>query len=167
MEKEYLSIKDFAACAGITKQAVYKQLNNRLKNYCELVDGQKKLKIIALKEVYGIEVDDLLFNKFGKKTTSSTTDSISKIAFDALLKQVETLREELGRKDEQIRMLQKTVSESHTALMKSQENLEREQQLHLISQQKILRLETAANEETATTEEPAVKESFWRRLFGK
>lgn len=154
MSEQFLTIADFAEYAGVTKQAVYKQLNNRLKNYCELVDGQKKLKIIALKEVYGIEVDDLLFNKFGKKTTSSTTDSISKIAFDALLKQVETLQKELDRKNEQISKLE-------DSLMKSQENLEREQQLHLISQQKILRLETAA------TEEPVERESFWRRLFGK
>ena len=49
MEKEYLSIKDFAQAVGISQQAVYKQLNNKLQPYLKVVDNKKMLEKSALK----------------------------------------------------------------------------------------------------------------------
>ena len=48
MEKEYLSIKEFAAAVGVSQQAVYKQLNNKLKPYLKVVDNKKMLEKSAL-----------------------------------------------------------------------------------------------------------------------
>lgn len=48
MEKEYLSIKEFAVAVGISQQAVYKQLNNKLKPYLKVVDNKKMLEKSAL-----------------------------------------------------------------------------------------------------------------------
>ena len=36
-----LGVKEFAERAGVSQQAVYKQLNTRLKPYVELVEGRK------------------------------------------------------------------------------------------------------------------------------
>ena len=58
MEKnDLLTIKEFAELAGVTRQTVYKQLNNRLNPYCQLVDNKKMLELRALEEVYGVSVD--------------------------------------------------------------------------------------------------------------
>ena len=52
MEKnDLLTIKEFAELAGVTRQTVYKQLNNRLNPYCQLVDNKKMLELRALEEV--------------------------------------------------------------------------------------------------------------------
>lgn len=41
MNQEYLSIKEFAAAVGVSQQAIYKQLNNKLKPYLKMVDNKK------------------------------------------------------------------------------------------------------------------------------
>lgn len=56
-EDGLLTIKEFAELAGVSRQTVYKQLNNRLNPYCQLVDNQKMLEGRALAEVFGISVD--------------------------------------------------------------------------------------------------------------
>lgn len=48
MEKEYITIKDFATAAGVSQQAIYKQLNNKLKPYLKVVDSKKMLEKSAL-----------------------------------------------------------------------------------------------------------------------
>ena len=50
MGKEYLTIAEYAEIKGISKQAVYKQLNNKLKDYVEIVENKKRLKISVLEE---------------------------------------------------------------------------------------------------------------------
>lgn len=73
MENEYISVKEFAEKAGISVQAVYKRLNNRLKQYVKVVDNQKMLDIRALQDIYGIKVKQPIQPKL---TTSSTQNSI-------------------------------------------------------------------------------------------
>lgn len=50
MKTEYLSIKDFAERVGVSQQAIYKQLNNKLKKYIKVVENKKFLHISALDE---------------------------------------------------------------------------------------------------------------------
>ncbi len=49
MAEKYLSIKDFAAAAGVSQQAVYKRLDKSLKPFVKVVDGKKKLSEDGLK----------------------------------------------------------------------------------------------------------------------
>lgn len=53
--KELLTIKEFAKIAGITVQSVYQRLDTSLKDYLEIVKGQKYLKVQALKDIYNID----------------------------------------------------------------------------------------------------------------
>lgn len=49
MEKDnYISVSQYAARKGISKQAVYKQLNNKLKPFLILVDGKRYIDCKAL-----------------------------------------------------------------------------------------------------------------------
>lgn len=68
-EVEYLSIADFAERAGVSKQAIYKQIgnaNSKIAPYIQRNGKQILIKISALKDLYGVEKVD---------STQSTQDS--------------------------------------------------------------------------------------------
>jgi uncharacterized protein YcgL (UPF0745 family) len=50
MDREYLSVSEFAALEGISKQRVYQRLNNNLKEFVKVVEGKKVISIKALSE---------------------------------------------------------------------------------------------------------------------
>lgn len=50
MNKEYISIKEFAARANISKQRVYQLLEKKLKPYCKTIENKKYIDISALEE---------------------------------------------------------------------------------------------------------------------
>lgn len=99
MENEYISVKEFAEKAGISVQAVYKGLNNRLNQYVKTVDNQKMLDIRALQDIYGIEVEQPIQPKL---TTKSAQNSTSDTLVDTLLMQIQT-QCTIGRKSSTLR----------------------------------------------------------------
>ena len=158
---DYLTIKEFAEKVGVSQQAIYKQVERKLKNYVKLVDNQKMIDIKALQEVYDIGVEQPIqpnIEPVEQPIQSSSQQIIDRLLFDML-------QEELRKKNEQIENLQQIIKENelkyHESLMQSQQNLEREQQLHLLSKQRILELESKQEEEMIQEE---VK-GFWARLF--
>ena len=50
LNKNYITVSQYAEIKGISKQAVYKRLNNQLKDSLIMVDKQKCIKIEALSE---------------------------------------------------------------------------------------------------------------------
>lgn len=55
-----LTVQQFAALVGKSPQSIYKRLNkvvNPIQPYVVMVDGQKMLKIQAISDLYGIEVE--------------------------------------------------------------------------------------------------------------
>ena len=66
MKTEYLSIAEFAEQAGVSKQAIYKQVNNpnsQIAPYVLREGGKTLIQSTALKELYGVDT---------QKTTSAT-----------------------------------------------------------------------------------------------
>ena len=64
IEIEYLSIAEFAEKAGVSKQAIYKQVNNENSQIAPFVlrEGRKIfIKISALSELYNIDIGNLTF----------------------------------------------------------------------------------------------------------
>lgn len=59
MEKkqDLLTIKAFAEASGRSQQTIYKQIGTRLAPYVHEIDGQKYIEHQALKEVFGIDVE--------------------------------------------------------------------------------------------------------------
>ena len=94
-----ITISQYAAAKGISKQAVYKQLNAKLKEYLVEVDGKKYLKISVLSAA---EADRL--NEVEQPFNQPSTNSIQPIleaqlaekdkTIESLLKQIEKLQEQ-------------------------------------------------------------------------
>ena len=133
--KEYLTIKEFAEAAGVSKQAVYQRLTGALKPYVSIRDGIKYVNIKALELYKG---DDAV-----KKLKKNNQEESNIIQVDSM---VELLKREVGQKNKQI-------DELHKLLEQSQVNLSQAQyRLQLIEDQR--------NEEPEEK-----KESWWKRWF--
>ena len=134
-QKEYLTIKEFADIAGVSKQAVYQRLTGTLKPYVSVKDGVKYLNIRALELYKG---DDAV-----KKLKKNNQEESNSVQVDLM---VELLKRELDEKNKQI-------DELHKLLEQSQVNLSQAQyRLQLIEDQR--------NEEPEEK-----KESWWKRWF--
>lgn len=94
---EFLTVKEFANSAARTTQAIYQQIDNKLKPYCQCIDGKKMIEKRALKEVFNIDPDQELDKKKDSKN----------ITIDSNLYKI--LKEELEAKNKQILSLQEQV----------------------------------------------------------
>lgn len=86
IEVEYLSIAEFALHAGVSKQAVYKQVSNANSQIAPylLRDGRKTLiKASALTDLYGVDSAEVNLSAQNqpKNSTNSTTDDGAKVDF--------------------------------------------------------------------------------------
>lgn len=100
--KELLTIKEFAEITGRSSQAIYKQLNTRLKPFVQLVDNKKMIERRALSEVFNMDPENAV-------------DQISQSDLNIQTNLEETLYEilkvELMAKNEQIAALQAELAE--------------------------------------------------------
>ena len=159
MEQELLSVKDFAARAGVSVQAIYKRLNkvdNELNKYVFVIGGQKMLDATALSLF--ADTSDAPADSTGCSTGCSTGLTVE-------YRYIETLEAELERKNEQIEKLQQLLSQ--------------EQQLRLVADKRILLLEEQISsvsapeveQNTEQTEEVLEEEikprHWWQKLFGR
>ena len=109
MNKELLSIKEFSELAGISKQAVYSQLDSRLKPFLVQVDGKKMLKKEALEKFYSTKFQPS-FNQVSSQVEqpNSTTDA-EQGQTNLSIELIEMLKEEIKKKDQQIEKLQQRL----------------------------------------------------------
>lgn len=158
MGSEYITIAEFAKKAGVSRQSVYRQLTGRLSKYVNLVDNQKMIDPSALKDIYGIEVDNESQPKVDKLVNDSQPEN---------LKIIELLQQELLNKDQQIAQLQQIIADNekkhHEALMQAQKNLDQAQKLHAVALQRPMELEA----KDTTDPDPEPRKSFWKRFFRK
>ena len=160
--KEYITVAEFADKAGISRQAVYKKLNNQLSKYVKVVDNRKMLNIQALKDIYEMGVDKKV------ELVEQPIQPNSQPIVNLLKENMELLKEQLAEKDKQIDYLNQRLAEN-------QKLLDQEQQLHLRSQQRVLELEnTLSRENTVDTSEgnsspqtdtKADQRPWWKNLF--
>lgn len=145
MQKEYLTVSQFAKKVGVSPQYVYKQLNEgKLSEYVEMVDGKKRIRSEAL-------------DTFQKKAKKEQTTEQQLIAI---------LREQLQSKDRQIEELQAIVkaeqslrysAESRLLAIESHTETETEDSVH-----------TPTNDDIDTTKsrtDTSQNKSFWRRFL--
>lgn len=104
-QDELLTVQEFAEKAGISVQAVYKRLNNSLNSYVKLVNGRKMLRVSALYEVYGVNVEQPIKLCIQPGLNHETDNS--EVIF--LRKQVEQLQAELSKERQHSRALAERV----------------------------------------------------------
>lgn len=193
MEKEYISIREFAARANISRQRAYKLVNKKLQGYCKIIGDKKIIDISALDELKkvvdnGQPVDKCAGNNcnpvdnpkkvplqqnldsvddFNGRSTNETIDNGQPVdnctgnnyqpIDKSIDKTIDTLRDQLKIKDEQIFELQsiiKSLQEQQASLTKSLAN---SQALHAGTIQ----------EHIESKVEKGSKKGFWSWLFGK
>lgn len=119
MQKEFLTVKEFAAQVGVSVQSIYKRLRNKQDEIQKFVISKDKRYFIAAEAI-----EKIYKNK--QENNSNQEDNDSNI--------IAILKEQLELKDKQIEELNRRLEE----VIKS---LNQQQQLMLLDKQKILMLE--------------------------
>lgn len=107
-ENEYIGITEFARRAKVSCQAIYQQLDKKLKPYLIEIDGKKKLNIKALSEVYGDKSEEV----------------VSEPLLEILTQQLMEKDKQLTEKDKQIDGLIKSLSLSQMQLTEATHRLQ-------------------------------------------
>lgn len=189
MDKEYITIKEYADIRGVSVSSVYKRLNTTLKDYLVIVENRKMLKIEVLaaeglkplnKKVEEDSTEGVqpssTFSTEGFKPSSTSSTLLAK-QLEAKDKQIEALNEQIKSLQESNQKKDDFIQEQSaklTELLEQSNVLLRNNQL-LLADKKDTKDETIVNEEdivsTAAEEEktqdpPPEKKSWFKRLFG-
>lgn len=126
-----LSVKEFAQMAQISKQAVYCQLDKRLKEYVVKVDNVKMIKAEAFEKFYSSQVDTSIQSSSSQVETEKekSGEDNSSSEFDRVL---EALTKQLEIKDKQIEDLNKRLEEMSSIVKQQQVLFDQQQKLMLV-----------------------------------
>ena len=154
MNNDLLTVAEFAKRAGVSKQAIYSRLDKGLKQFVQVIDGQKMLNIKALEQYNSKEVE-----QENQSTCSSVEQDMEQplTTLELLNKTIETLQKQLEEKDRQIQ----TLTE---ALKTEQLQASQAQALHAGTIQQAIE---EGNLNKKIEEENPKKTSFLRRIFSK
>ena len=167
-EKEFLSMKQIADQLNVSKQRVYRCIKSNCINeaHSETVKGNTvlmydKAAVERIKQLLGVTDNETVevHHEVHQEAGEAHQETVHDTVYEALLKQLEI-------KDQQIKELNERLAEAH-------KSLDQEQQLHLLSKQRIKELEEKPAEpespETPDQEEPAAEpvqsKPWWKRLF--
>lgn len=149
MEKTLLTIKEVAEKVGVSQQAIYKQLNNKLNNYVEIVENKKMLNFKVLEEVYNIKVEQPI-----QPNVQPNIEQLYKEQIDILKEQIDSLKEQINQKDKEIERLHQEIERLHQEFNKALQIFD-QQKLQLLTYQK------------PGEEQEEKKQSIFSRLFKK
>lgn len=158
---EYLSVKQFSERAGVSSQAVYKQLNNKLKKFKKVENGKIYVNIRGL-------------SCFVSTNSTNVVQPVEQM--------IELLKEQLKAKDEQIRALNEQLKAKDETLKNAMRITENTQILLKNQQEKSMPAIEEKNKEQLDQEkkeqlneieklknelEKEKNKGFFARLFGK
>ena len=154
MNNELLTVAEFSKRAGVSKQAIYSRLDKGLKQFVQVVDGQKMLNIKALEQYssQGVEQE--------KQSTCSSVEQEQNSALDLLKTTIDMLQKQLEEKD-------RTIHELTEALKNEQLQTSQAQALHGGSIKQLLEQGPDAEEPEQQKKEAEASKGFFRRLFKK
>ena len=163
--QEYISIKEFAERAGVSRQSVYKavnQVDSKLTAFVNLVDNRKMLNIKALEEIYGVQVDSKLTTSCQPETTYCQPEKNLNQQF------IESLQQQLRSKDEQIERLTNALEKSQETATAALETVKAAQVLQATAEKKLLELEQKNQEESSSKiDSEVVRKKHWWSCFIK
>lgn len=182
MEKEYLTVKEFARERSCSTQYVYRLLQTKLQPYVVVVDGKKLINSKAFEvfeETDATNQETNFATKFATKVASPSPSTIDKelLRINARNEElIDSLREEIKAKDAQLSQLnEKIISlfETNQRLMENNQSLQLNYQLLLGDAKNIDLRKEEENEKVAPAreddeelpEEEPKKKGFFSRLF--
>lgn len=115
MENQHLlTISQFAEIVGTSKQAVYKRLNNSLKEFLIVVDGKKYIDRAVLTEEQKQKVEQLFNPKVEQieQPFNPNFQPLLEKQIEEKDKQIERLFQQIEEKDKQIETLQNLLNQS-------------------------------------------------------
>lgn len=161
MNTEYMSMKQIAEKLNVSKQRVYRciKANCISEAHSEAVRGNTvlmydKAAVDRISKLLG--VSDKVYHEAVNEAVEVHHETVNEAVYEALLKQLEI-------KDQQIKELNERLAEAH-------KSLDQEQQLHLLSKQRILELESKSEEpDTPDDADQNVgsEDGFWKRIWKK
>lgn len=156
--EEYISVSEFAKRAGVSRQLVYRRIDNELTEFCKLVDNKKMLNIRALelfqKQKLSTKVSTEFTSELTKLSTKlSTKFTVYRLKLQHKIDLLELENQHLKEKVESLGTQTAADQEKIESLLKL---LDQQQQLSAISAKKIEMLEAKIQEPT-----PPVRK-WWR-----
>ena len=126
---EYITVAEYAKIKGVSSQAVYKQLNNKLKDYVEIVENKKCLKISVLEGIiqpYSTKVEQPI-----QPVSTEVEQPIQPVweaqlkekdkTIDSLLRQIEALQKQNDRLTDLLQNSQMLLAVEKQQLISAQE----------------------------------------------
>ena len=98
---EYLTVTEFARIVGTSNQAIYQQLDKRLKPYYKVIDNKKMVLSRAIEELYNKTVDN--DNQVNVSTDCQEEINRLKRQIESLEADKKWLQKQIDVKDQQIR----------------------------------------------------------------
>lgn len=164
-EKEFLSMKQIADQLNVSKQRVYRCIKSNCisEAHHEVVKGNTVLMydnvaVERIKQLLGVTDNEAVevHREVHQEAGEAHQETVHDTVYEALLKQLEI-------KDQQIKELNERLAEAH-------KSLDQEQQLHLLSKQRILELESKSEEPGTpdnTDQNIESEDGFWKKIWKK
>lgn len=172
MEKDYISIREFAALVGVSVQSIYKKLlkeDNPLKEYLLITEQGRLISKEAI-SLYGLKLEtdieerkeDIEIKDASIVEENNPTDKLIAI----LETQMEELKRQLIEKDKQLAEKDKQIESLLARLEESSTIIQQQQTLTAINTQ-LYTKQLEEPEETAIAPVVAdeVKVSFWKKIW--
>jgi valyl-tRNA synthetase len=134
-QNDYITVSEYAARKGISKQAVYKQLNNKLKDFLIVVDGKKYILLAA----FGEPTETKLNNQVEQPSTKVEQPLNNQVEFlfekqlaekdttiQSLLRQLESLQEQNHRLTELLQNSQVILAAEKKLYIEEEKGKEKE-----------------------------------------
>lgn len=162
MNNKYLTVKEFAARAGVSKQAVYNRINqvdSIIQPFVVKVKNRTMIDIAAIDKFKPSQVESTNQSRFNQVESPADDDNYTKM--------LDILQQQLEVKDKQIKDLNNRLAELSNIINSQQTLLDQQQKLNLIDKKEMSSIQETekAKENTDQKEQQEKKKGFFARLF--
>ena len=177
MSEEYLSVKEFAELAKISKQAAYQQIKGRLKSFVKVEQGKTLINKSAYFQYYAegqsSQVDKEFSSQSSQVEQPKEQDNVT-LLLDMLKSELEEKNKQIAIKDKQIQDLSDRLKEAMQLTKEAQYITAADKTAALIEagqpkEDNIIVSEEPIKEEFAAEHksvEELKKKGFFAKLFG-
>lgn len=152
---EYMTISAFAKAVGTTNQAIYQQLDKRLKPYYKVIDNKKMLSVQAIQDIYNKSIDKA--NQVNQSINSNDLIKSLQEHIKDLQDQLSVANADKQEKDRQLSEKDKQIADLTETVKSLGQSINAKNHTELAET-----LENKMIDDGSTK-----KKGFWSRVFGK